>query len=267
MKKYIILIITLIVSLELSAQTNNVGQIELGANRSYNHQIGLSVGMNTGKMKDTNFSPLHYAEQGGSYKLFYENSKATSKNIFFTNLAFSNGSLKTVASDSLEARYIYGDIEVGYLRKLNSKSEKLDFALGAKYHLDFNEAIFNNVFESFTFNIAHRLDLSARINYRINRRQNLTANISVPIVSLLVRPPYIGYDDELDANQEKPLTLITNGDFVSGLKHAALKFDLMHRYEINNRLNTIVHYEFNIQSNDEFKQFQNQLTVGLNYKF
>ncbi len=265
MKKYIILISSLLLSILASGQTNSL--IEIGSSKTYNHQIGLSIGSNTGIMKDTNFSPLHYKERGILYKLSYENSKSSSKNIFFSNLAFSNGSLKTNASDSLESIYIYGDIELGYLRKFYTKNKKIDFALGAKYHLDFSEAIFNNVYESFTFNITHRLDLSARLNYQINEKHNLTANLSAPIVSLLVRPPFSGYDDELNENTEKPLALITNGNFVSGLKHRAIKFDLIHRYELNNKLSTMVQYEFNTQSNKEYKQFQNQITVGLNYKF
>ncbi len=264
MKKFIILSTLLLITTFLSGQdlTKNTAET-----KTKNHGIGLAFGINTGKVKDTNFSPLHYDEFGQVSKLNYEFKKPNSRNLFYTNLSFSNGSAKTTASDSLESRYIYGDIELGYYRQLNTKNDKMKFYLGGKYHLDFSEIIFNNVFESFTFNIAHQFELSTRLDYQLNEKHAFSTNLSLPVLSLLVRPPYSGYDEELNENTEKPLKLITNGDFVSIDKHRALKFELIHKYQMNERLGTQIRYEFHTQTNNQFKQFQNQFSVGLNYKF
>lgn len=229
--------------------------------------IGIAVGMNTGVLKDLNFSPLHYSEIGPMYNLHYKRNKADKPHIFSIDLFFNNGKANTIASDSLQSRYLYADIETAYLRKIKESNDKFDFYLGPAYHLDFNFMIFNNVFESFTFLIAHNLEVQTQLNYKLNSKNLFVGSLSLPVVTLLVRPPFIGYNDELDTNQSRPLRLITNGDFVSINKYAGIFATINHLYQINSSWNTKLSYAFNYQTTEEYKQFQNQLFAGINYNF
>ena len=231
------------------------------------NSIGLAIGLNTGAFKDLHFSPLHYRELGPVYNFNYRRKKDNKKHLFSTDLFFSNGQTTTKVSDSLETRYLMGDINITYLRQLPKTKNKFDFYLGTAYHLDFNFIIFNNVFESFTFLIAHNLDLKGEVHYQLNEKSQLRGSLALPAITLLVRPPFSGYNDELDKNQERPLRLITNGNFVTLNKYARLFFNLKYQYFFTPKWNIETSYAFNYIRHSEFKQFQNQLFAGLNFKF
>jgi len=229
--------------------------------------LGLAVGLNTGSIQDLHFSPLIYQELGPIYHLNYRRKRADKKHLFTTDLTFTNGQATTNASDSLKAKYIMPDINVSYLRQLTNSNNNIVLLLGGAYQLDFNQLIFNNVLESFTFLIAHSIDLKGQIRFPVNKKHQFSSSLSLPILALLVRPPYIGYDDELIANQERPLRLITNGDFVSLNKYARLTFDVKYSCALNDHWIFESTYVFNHLRHEEYKQFQNQLLLGLNYNF
>ena len=154
------------------------------------NSIGLAIGLNTGAFQDLHFSPLIYQEIGPAYNLNYRKKKENKRRLWTANLFFSNGKLTTEASDLLECRYIIADIEVACLKQLNETKEKFDFYIGAGYHLDFGVIIFNDVLQSFTFLVAHSLDLKGQVNYELNEKNELLGSLSLPLATLLVRPPY-----------------------------------------------------------------------------
>ncbi len=235
--------------------------------RTSKSTLGLSAGYNYGWFKDTNYSPLIYTSKGRLFALTYEH-EGKKGNLFQAQLSYSGGEDTTPFSDSFMADFWQGDIELAWLKKLNVANPKTDLYLGGQYHFDLNMNIFIDTDYAFTFLFAHRFELKTKLNHQINQKNSFHLSAAIPVASYVVRPPYTGYDDDLDANQDKYLKLVsTNGDWRTFNKYFAIKFNAGYNYQLTERIGTSINYDFNFQKESQFKQAQHQVKLGLNYKF
>ena len=74
----------------------------------------------------------------------------------------------------------------------------------------------------------------------------------------MVRPPFSGFDEELDENINKPLRLITNGYFTSVNKYVSPSISIQYEYNLTKRFSISGEYQMN---------YQNQIRIGLSHKF
>ncbi len=228
--------------------------------------VTIKAGFNNGAFRDFNFSPLIYKKAGAYFGVEYEKYSRNGQNLFLVGLDYLGGVGSTTASDSLSTSYIDGGIELAWLRKLK-EYDNVSLFVGAGYSSVISFTEFNNVFEAFTFTIAHSLGFNSRFDWKINKRNHLKMGLSVPLISLLVRPPYSGYDDELQENLDHPIRLITNGEWVTVNSFFYSHLHVEHEFHINDRCTTHLEYVFRYQQAPSMKQFNHQISAGLSYKF
>lgn len=229
-----------------------------------------TIGYDYGYLKDLNFSPLHYEEQGKTYTLGYNWQDASSLNQFSFLVDYGIGQLHTDASETFTTDYIRGNFSLGYLRRFNLAGVKVtDWAIGARYHfylyyLDWNEQ------DAFSFFGNHSLDFSASFSHRIQNRHLFSTQLHVPLWSLIVRPPYNGTDPELEYNNENdPVRLITDGVGGSFERLLAFQIDASYQYKINRRWDLLVRYQAryqNLKGQNQLIHLQHQLSTGLQLK-
>lgn len=232
------------------------------------HALQFSVGWNKNHLKDVNFSPLNYAQNGGIYALGYTRIGEEEKSIFDAHVNFLANDLTTSGYDHFTSSLLVGNFQVSYLRQVKTLGSMLLY-LGGGYQFNINYLDFNDQ-DAFSFLIVHGLHLKSSIVRPLGDKAKLTASIAIPIVNLLVRPPYNGIDEELDRNADRPLKLITNGDFVSINTYQSLDFSLAYQFQLSKRLSGVAIYAFgyqNASTGDRFTQFQNQIRAGLSYQF
>ena len=231
------------------------------------NSITFSTGLNQGYFKDLNFSPLNYSISGVNYGITY--SRINNKSIFLTSLDFNNNKVNTIQQTVFpKSKYIQGKVKIAYLRKVNKISKKVDFFLGGQYQSNINYIDFLE--ESTSFLAAHSLGISFYGEFHFNNKHAINASISLPLFTLMVRPPYSGFDEELDENIDKPLRLITNGYFTSVNNYVSPSFSIQYEYNLTKRFSISGEYQMNYQNqskNDRFITYQNQIRIGLNYKF
>ena len=230
-----------------------------------------TIGFDFGYLKDLNFSPLHYQEQGKTYTLAYNRQDASTLNQFTFLADYGTGQLRTDASKAFTTDYIRGNFTIGYLRRLNLYDAKItDWAIGARYHfylyyLDWNEQ------DAFSFFGNHSLDFSTSFSHQIHERHHVSIQLHVPLWSLIVRPPYNGTDPELEYNDEHaPLSLITDGAGGSFERLLAFQVNAGYQYQFSRRWNMIVRYQAryqNLKGQNQLIHLQHQLSTGIQLKF
>lgn len=258
MPKYFILI--LIVSLTYS-------QVYSQKDSTTQSSITISTGLNQGYFKDLNYSPLNYSSSGINYWVAY--SKKNVRNIFLTSLEFSNNKLNTIQQTGFpKSKYLQGRLKIAYLKSVNRTSNKVNFFIGGQYQSNINYIDF--IDESTTFLVAHSFDFSFYGIYHFNKKHAINTSISLPLITLIVRPPYSGIDEELEENLDRPFYLITNGKFTSVDKYISPSFSIRYKYNLSRLFSLSGEYQMNYQkliSSDTFVGFQNQIRIELNYKF
>ena len=231
------------------------------------NSITISTGLNQGYFKDLNFSPLKYSISGVNYGITY--SRINNKSIFFTCIDFNNNTINTIQQTVFpKSKYLQGKLKIAYLRKVNKISNKVDFFLGGQYQSNANYIDFLE--ESTSFLVAHSLGISFYGEFHFNNKHAINASISLPLFTLMVRPPYSGFDEELDENTDKPLRLITDGYFTSVNNYVSPSFSIQYEYNLTKRFSISGEDQIKYQNqskNDRFITYQNQIRIGLSYKF
>lgn len=236
-----------------------------------NHEIGLTAGYNFGVFKDLNYSPLQYSSNGLLYGLNYKKTNKQSGNIFLAQLEFNADTVQTMTSKEFGANTIQGNLGLGYLKNIKlSKSDKWNVAVGGKYnffiqYLDYKDQA------AYSFLANHSIDVMGLVKYDFNAKHSLSAQLSLPLVSLIVRPPYNGSDEELTHNNDNhPLKVITDGYVGTVNKLFAYDLKLRYDYQFSDRFSANVTYlnrYQNVNDSNSLVQMQHQISTGLSLKF
>jgi hypothetical protein len=242
-------------------------KVKSSLSKVYKNQIGIQVGYNQGYLKDLNFSPLNYKESGTLYALNYTHQKP--KGIFYVDLDFSLGKLKTRASKHFTSSMTLANLEISYVRKLTKKESKYFFHLGGQYSsylqiLDWND------YESFSFLAIHGIGVKGLLSYNINSKHKFNTSLFIPVFQDLVRPPYNGIDETIIENQDNTVKLIFAGKPSSFNTYCSFDWKFNYLYSISNRLDLTATYLARYQNVFEIntvKHLQNQFTVGVNFNF
>ena len=232
------------------------------------NNVGIRYGANFSGLHDRNFSPLFYYESGSYYALRYERTNGKSLFYFFSD--FSSGKLRTKTSDHFTSIYIKGGIDLSYLRKTSiSPNRNLQSFLGVGVQ-SFNHYIDYQEQEAFSFLLAHSVAFKYVTGYSLSNWHKVQLRLSIPVITLLVRPPYNGYDEELKENQKSPLKLITDGKIVSLGQYFAVSSQLGYTYILNRHFDLNGEYNFAFFQSRTLKRathFHNQVLAGITFKF
>lgn len=231
-------------------------------------ELTLKIGLNQGYLKDLQISKLHYQQTGLVYGIHF--SRRKQKSIFTIRLDYHNIKGKTDASDyfTLTGNHV-GNLSIEYLIKLKKAPAKWNFHIGPQFKTSFSYFNWGGQ-DSFSFLINHSLGIALQTDYTLSEKHSFYSNLSLPLFNLLVRPPWAGYDDELEANSDKPLKLITNGDFTSVNIYRAIDWYFNYRNQFSEHwaLNFQYRFQYQLMTGDRQVNFmQNQYTVGLTKMF
>lgn len=235
------------------------------------HEIGLSAGYNFGIFKDQNYSPLLYSSNGLLYGLNYQKTNKRTGNIFLADLNYNADTVQTSTSKELGANTIQANLGLGYLKNINiANSDKWNVAIGGKYnffiqYLDYREQA------AYSFLGNHSIDVMGLAEYQISPKHSISGQLSLPVMSLVVRPPYNGGDEELTYNNDHhPLKVITDGEFGTVNKIFAYDLKLRYDYQFSDRFTwniTYLNRYQNVNSVNKLVQMQHQFSTGLTLKF
>lgn len=251
-KYFLFLIIYFVVS-QISAQNHNT--------------IDLNISYKSAYLKDVNFSPLNYSHSGLLYGFDYKKEKK--KKRFIVSVDYYNSMLKTDASTLFESDLTIVNFKASYQWAVNTKNQRMHLYLGGELHTNVNYINYNDK-DAYSFLAAYSLNLKPSIIYNFNDKYSICTSISIPLITLLVQPPYNGFDEQLEENEDKPLKLLTDGDITLPNKYFSFNWNVKYTFKISKKISPFVKYQFNYQQaskSHSFKQVINQVTLGLNYKF
>jgi len=230
--------------------------------------INLSAGLETGYFKDLNFSPLNYKSTGVAINFGYSRSfKNGSRFFLLTNPQV--GAISTEASEAHKADHYTADIGIGYLVQLPMNASKLKAHVGGQYHTYLDLVFFNGV-DAVTFFGLHSFDLLGEVSYELSDQHTLKTSLSLPVLGLLVRPPYTGWDKYIVEHAANPLPVFYRGNWTSYNDYLAFTWKLHYAFELGPKLDLVASYQFNYHHTKQLKTatlVSNQLTIGTQFKF
>jgi len=277
MKHFYVLLFLLFLLDCLSAQDANHNELyrqetneEKQNENRFKNQINLNFGYNHGYLKDLNFSPLRYVDGGLLYGGSY--IRKSKNHIFRFEAHYSADTTSTKGIEAFDSDYQVADVKFAFLQKNKRlSSDKMEFYFGGQYHfhilyLDWQYQ------ESYSFFANHSFDASGIFSYKINNKSQLLTKIDLPILSLVVRPPYNGIDNELLSNNDEGnvIGLITDGTWGSWNKLLSYDSEFTYQYNISAGFQVTATYKnryHNTFETNKFVHLQNQFLLGLGFNF
>jgi len=263
MKKSFIFLLTFFLASSSYAQWKN--------NTSTDDRIRtlqIQVGQNFGYFKDLNFSPLNYKMDGILFSA--DHIRTTKKgNILRYHLDYGQGNLTSSASERFTSGYLIGSAKFDFWKKLNTQNKNLTILLGPGYGFDFDYYEFENQ-DAISFLVGHNLNVGGMVKYNLNEKHTLSSSFSLSLLSFVNRPPYAGFDEQLEIEADKPLKLLTSVETASLNKYISFDWGLNYTYQMTSKLDLNLGYNLKYQRYNDVKQFtqaQNQINLGLTYKF
>ncbi|WP_291727224.1 hypothetical protein [Bernardetia sp.] len=271
MKKTVLLLMscTIFFSYYTKAQTKEKNLNQIISTLSKKNNIGIQIGGNYSYFKDLNYSPLNYLGRGVLLGINYQ--RITKKgDIFFSNIDFSSSTIKPNKEiESFEADYYLANLEVGYLKKIPQRNERLVLHIGGGYHTYFNATFYDGV-EAISFFALHGIDLTGRLSYRLSSRQQITTSLSVPIFGLMSRPPYTGWDKFIVESQNNPVRVFFRGKWTSFNDYLVVDYDLNYSYKCSPKWAASANYRLQYYKTEQIhsvKSMNQQISLGLNFNF
>ena len=257
MAKYTCIIsILFLFVIELKAQNENT--------------IGLSFGVNNGLLKDLNFSRLHYKESGHLFSLQFLRYSIKRKDIIEIGMDFCSGKIKTDVSTFLTANSIYGKIRASYYLHIRAfKSNKWNIYAGAGYATNLLYFEWDDN-EAFSYLATHGLTLNFKVNYIINKRNQIISTISVPFLQVLARPPYNGRNEFIIENENSPAKIFLDGKLVTFNHYYGFSWTTKYIFNVSKLIDLSVNYNLNHQKTtgvNKLIHLQHQVQAGININF
>ena len=149
-------------------------------------EYGIQLGMNQGYFKDLNFSPLNYTSPGYHFAFYLQ--KQNEKSYWRIALEADYTNLQSKVADYLETLYLMPQLQFSWLKKLNLGGDRLSLFVGPQLEGQINYMDWNGQ-DSFSYMFAYSLNAQAIADYQLSERQHISSALSVPLLTLLVRPP------------------------------------------------------------------------------
>ncbi len=155
-----------------------------------NKYFGFTIGLSRSQVKEKVLNNIRH--QGTFFpspiSFNYENVKNNSFQAFEFNIHFTG--LKSRYDPDVSSLMIHPDINYRYLWKLNSTNETIDFFLGAITGLNMQLGWYNNWDDSHLYWLtSYYLGADGRMNYKVNDKSSFYLDLSLPLISLVSRPP------------------------------------------------------------------------------
>lgn len=228
--------------------------------------FGFNLGYDRTYLKDINFSLLNFKGNGGVLDLDYIRV-TKNNNLFYSTLGLGLTNMKTRSSDVFSALNVNTNLRVGYQKNIKLKNEKLKLYAGGGYHSYLNLLFFEGT-EAVTFYGLHGLDLNGKMNYQLDSKNKFTANLSVPLTGVLVRPPHTGWDKFV---AESPVIVVVfTGKLATLNKFFGVTGSLGYERNLSEKWNLTADYIFRYYGTSQIVKttiVNSQLSIGASRKF
>lgn len=231
-------------------------------------QLRIGVGYVQNYYKDLNFSPLNYEGKGLGGQLEYQRF-TNKKGLFLVELNFQSTAIEADISKFTESMNLIGNLNIGYLKRLNKSNSKTHWLLGATAH-SYNNTTFFDGTEALSFYSLHSVDIATQFTQNLGSRHRLNFFISVPVYGLLVRPPYTGWDKFIgDLEGANTAKLFFRGNWTSLNDFQGVNFKANYQFDITRSISIDAQYRFSYYQTDVLKKAVlpiNQAGLGLTFK-
>ncbi len=234
-------------------------------NPSPKNEISLLNGYYNAVYKDIHFSPLHYSTNSYAVNIDYKRNSEQFE--IYGNLNSSVSKLKTEVADVLQTTRYYFNIEFGFLKHLAKDSENWQFSVGGQLHSYGDVADFNS-FGAVTFFGFHSLDISGQACYKVNEQHAIQSRLSVPLLGILVRPPYSGWNKEI--YEASLLKILYTGSVTSFNQYQGISSITRYQFHLSEKwaLNAEYSLRFNATKQRALaRNLNSQLLFGASLKF
>ncbi|EZH75683.1 hypothetical protein ATO12_02520 [Aquimarina atlantica] len=237
MRKYIFAILC-IYGITLKAQ-------EKVSNKKKN-KLEFSTAYNFGVLKNLELAPVaRYDYNGIVYKLSYERS-SKNQNIFEVGVDFlGKTALKTDRLSNLNTELLKGSVNFSYLKQLYTKNS-LSIHIGLQSQSNISR-FFNR---SDYVDVHQELGITSRFGYRLNEKQYLSSQITIPFVLGRVSS--------------------VNAGVYSFNRYQSISWNLKYGYILSDNFDIKASYDFSynrLQIPIAYRELQHQLNLGIIYKF
>ncbi len=209
------------------------------------NKLEFSTGMNSGSLKNLEFAPVsRYDYSGLVYTLNYERT-SKNENLFEIQLDYLRSELKTELIPILNADYSKIGLGFSYLKHIYNKNA---FSI----HLGLQSQTSASLYFNSNYYVADQeFGIASRFTYQLNKKQYLTSKITIPVALLRVT---------------------TNSGFngYSLNRYQSVLWNLEYGYSLSNNFDIKLNYDFKynrLQISNAFRELQQQLNLGINYKF
>lgn len=237
------------------------------SDETFKNELQFKIGLNQHYIKDSNFSPLNQKGNGLLYSLSYQKQ---TKNLFKTEIQFSNGYLYSGPSDVFESIFYNANIQLEYLMRISAPENTFNTFLGLAYN---TRVLYFDWYDqdSFSFIATHGISLKALFSKQFNSRHVLKTSFAIPILNFVSRPPYNGIDEYLIEHQDHPAKIIFRNQGLSSINnYFGVNCELSYVYAISARFNWEINYQLFYQFENRTSKFNglsNIYATGLTYKF
>lgn len=217
--------------------------------------------------KDLNFSPLNYEGKGFGGQIEYQRF-TKNKNLFFTELSVQYTNIEADISRFTQSMNIVGNINFGYLKRMNKANLSTPWYVGAVVHSYNNTNFFDGV-EAISFYTLHGVDIATQFTQVLGPKHRFDLFLSVPVYGLLVRPPYTGWDKFIGDNESSPVKIFLRGDWTSVNDFQGVNFKANYQFDLTRRIDIDVQYRFSYYQTNILKKAVlpiNQAGLGLTFK-
>jgi len=234
------------------------------------NKINLLLGLESGYLKDINFSPLNYSTNGYALELGYEQQLKNDHLLFFSANALLRGKISSPFSEGFtSARYPW-DFELGYLANMPNSLPRTNTRLGGQFH-SYLDLVFHQGTESVTFFILHSFDVTGSVSKDIGDKHRIKSSLSLPVFGLLVRPPHTGWDIFIDENGDgNRLRIFFRGDWATLNNFFAFNWNIRYQYALSPHWDLLANYQLRYYRTQVLKTAiipSNQFTIGTTFKF
>ena len=212
---------------------------------SKTNQFEISVGYNSGVLTNLELAPVaRYNYNTLTYKFHYQRT-IEKRSIFKIELnVLPKTELKTKRLAIFNTEILKTGINVSYLKQFYNKSA-LSIFLGLESLS--NISFFYNKSDYFDFH--QKFGITGHFKYRLNEKQQLTSELTIPFVLLRVT----------DAD----------GTVRSFNRYQSVIWNLKYGYMLSDNFNLKLTYSFNysrLQIPSTYRELQHQINLGITYK-
>jgi len=223
-------------------------------------ELSINIGYHTGFWKDITFSPLQYTTNSLSFGIAYQ--KVTkNNNQWFIGMDFTPGTIQSDAETFFTADRYFGNLEIGYLHALNQNNKKGKLLIGGQYHTHADLIFYNNL-SAISFFLTHGVDVVGKWEYNISENNHFQTQLALPVVALLVRPAYTGWDIEIIDDPDNYFKIATNGTLSSWNDFFSITWKNRFTQQVSEKIGVSFQYHLSIHQSNQIKTAKN-----LNHQF